>query len=133
VAVIIWRILPNGVELKNSRSLRPVNGSWGLPEGSHGSKMSSPFFSTLSHFVTQDQEGAEDPKELSIFAEMVIALWPLSVQYMIQLFSCIIARQEIRYENDLYQIFTTCLPQNSISGCQPSSSFSHRRLSYLAF
>jgi hypothetical protein len=57
--------------------------------------MSSPLFSTRSHFVTHEEEGAEDPKSLSIFAEMIVALWPLSAQCMSKLFPRIIAYQEM--------------------------------------
>jgi hypothetical protein len=62
MAVAIWLVLANGVELRNSKSLRPVNGSWDLPEYPHGSKMSSSLFSARTHFVAQEPEGAEDPK-----------------------------------------------------------------------
>jgi hypothetical protein len=57
--------------------------------------MSSPLFSTHIHFVTHEEEGAEDPQSLSIFAEVIIALWPLSAQYLSKLFSHIIAQQEM--------------------------------------
>jgi hypothetical protein len=57
--------------------------------------MFSPLFSARSPFVTQEWEGAEDPKSISIFAEMIVALRHVSAQHMSKFFSRIIARQEM--------------------------------------
>jgi hypothetical protein len=56
--------------------------------------MCSRLFIARSHFVAQEYEVAEDSKQLSFFAEMIIVLWPLSAQHMNKLFSRSIARQE---------------------------------------
>jgi hypothetical protein len=79
-------------ELKDSQASQWI---LDLPERSYGSKISSPLFSVHSHFGTQEEEGAEDPKWISILAETIVALWPFSAQYMTQLFSRITPYQEM--------------------------------------